>query len=160
WTATMILAVVPWWFLPANPPWTDSTQATTPVLALFLFGALYLAITSFGQEFSLNTFPMLLAQPVPRRRLWTVKLLVLAAAFATVLLALWGSCLIHLGTRVGNVLPDIMLFSGMTVLVLISGGLWTTLLARQVAVAFWLTLLFPLAVLGVIEVVLTLIHKP
>ncbi|HTL16972.1 MAG TPA: hypothetical protein VL793_07035, partial [Patescibacteria group bacterium] len=114
-----------------------------------------------------------LTQPVARRKLWTAKTVVLATALASILLALFISNHIRVdstietlkhtvwrnafdrpndrteyfvrliaGTRRGAFL-ETLTFGGLMVLVGFAGGLWTTLLLRQVTAAFWLTLLVP-----------------
>ena len=42
---------------------------------------------------------------------------------------------------------EVMLGTGLFALVVYSGGLWTVLLLRQVAAAFWITLIIPAALL-------------
>jgi hypothetical protein len=51
------------------------------VLAYF-FGTAALGALSMGQEYAYHTLPSLLSIPVPRRRIWTVKLAVLAPQLA------------------------------------------------------------------------------
>lgn len=114
-----------------------------------------LALNSFGAEVSSGTLPLLLAQPVSRLKTWQMKISLLAAALLVVDI-LW--CLffylraLRLGTHDnwGNT-RDTLVSAVMFGLVTYSGGLWTVLLLRQVAAAFWFTLLIP----GMIVVVLT-----
>src|SRR6266699_2813972 len=54
--------------------------------------ALLLAMSSFGREFGLNTFPLILAQPMERTRIWWTKVAVLAGAMTTVFAAWCLSC--------------------------------------------------------------------
>jgi hypothetical protein len=143
WIAAMLLAMV---------------QAITHpydfyVASLLLFGLALMALTTIGREASLNTFSTLLAQPAERIRIWNTKLSVLAAAFLTVFtvwllafgIAWWNSSVA--AEDVGNsynLFFSVCLIATAT----FSGGLWTTLLLRQLAGAFWLTLLVPATLSG------------
>ena len=86
--------------------------------------AVFMALNSFGAEISSGTFSMLLAQPVSRQRIWRTKTLLLAAALF-----------------IGGLLWCDLLYSG---------ALWTVLLLRQMAAAFWFTLLTPGAIVMLI----------
>src|SRR5260370_41712261 len=79
----LLLAIAPVWLL-----------QKAPALALypFWFGAALLALSSFGREFGLNTFPLILAQPMERTRIWWTKVAVLAGAMTTVFAAWCLSC--------------------------------------------------------------------
>jgi len=55
--------------------------------AAFLGGLILLASLSFGTEVQQKTLPLLLSQPVDRSRIWAEKMLVLAAATGTAVLA-------------------------------------------------------------------------
>src|ERR1035437_10236400 len=78
----LLLAVIPVWLFPeVNQPVADS--AIGPIW----LGAVLLALSAFGREFGLKTFPLLLAQPLERRRIFWSKTGVLAGAMATVLIA-------------------------------------------------------------------------
>ena len=149
WSVAMLLALV---------------QAITQpydfyVASLLFFGLTIMALTSFGREASLNTFSSLLAQPADRIRIWQIKLSVLATAFLTVFvvwlvafgIAWWHSTVeaADLGHSY-NLLITICLIATAT----FAGGLWTTLLLRQLAGAFWLTLLVPAVLSGVAGVFL------
>src|SRR5512146_378921 len=85
--AALLLATVPVLLLPRSP------GSTLPALAFyaFCFGAVMLALSSFGREFSLKTFPLILAQPLERGRIWWTKVGLLGTAMATVLTA-WCLC--------------------------------------------------------------------
>ena len=123
--------------------------AVCPAIAVFM------ALNSFGAEFSAGTFSMLLAQPVSRVRIWRTKV----SALATVLLIGGFFWCVNLFLSVeafaepnkfrgfGDVLFDVLVF----LLVIYSGALWTVLLLRQVVAAFWFTLLLPGAILVVIN---------
>ena len=116
------------------------------VLAFVLCGAMtvMLAISSFGSEISSGTFSNLLAQPISRQKLWDTKILVLAVSLLAVGI-FWSACgavrLAMLGRNLG--LLDLVTTVGTFGLVVFSGGLWTVLLVRQVAAAFWFTVLVP-----------------
>jgi hypothetical protein len=75
------------WFLPclaliwmANVPEDASAWMGS---SLFALCAAALGASVFGSEFQHQTLPMLLAQPVSRRRLWVRKMVVLMAALLT-----------------------------------------------------------------------------
>ncbi|HEX7569166.1 MAG TPA: hypothetical protein VF492_01545, partial [Verrucomicrobiae bacterium] len=123
------------------------------VACLLFFGLTIMALTTIGRETSLNTFSLLLAQPAERMRIWQTKLSVLAVAFLTVFtvwLAAFGIAFIKSNVdasdREGsyNLFITICLIATAT----FTGGLWTTLLLRQIAGAFWLTLLVPAVLSG------------
>jgi ABC-type transport system involved in multi-copper enzyme maturation permease subunit len=65
------------------PPliWRRDT-ASAVGMCVFVACTAIMAASSFGNEFQWRTLPMLLAQPLSRRRLWVEKMLVLAAALA------------------------------------------------------------------------------
>src|SRR5208337_2668583 len=153
----LLLAIVPVWLLSyLNPGGNLASYPSHPSVLLafnlFWFGAAMLALTCFGREFGLKTFPLLLAQPLERNRIWWTKIAVLAGAVAIAFGVWYLSCAEFfgpspttdwglLGTH-GNLLD---IFTVMT-LATIATGLWTTLLLRQVMAAFWFTLLIPLSV--------------
>jgi ABC-type transport system involved in multi-copper enzyme maturation permease subunit len=129
-------------------------------------GLLLLSIYSIGGELSNNTFSALLSQPINRRHLWLVKIAILAMAFASIwlvafLLVSWklsvsAACpWSYMGLPLGKELwesakSSYTEFLTLSALATFSGGLWTTLLFRQITAAFWFTLLTPLAiVLGI-----------
>jgi len=106
-----------------------------------------MALNSFGSEISFGTFSNLLAQPVARQRIWRVKILLLAGALL-VIGCLW--CLFFYLRYAPFKIPenpqnfrDVAVCAWMFLLVVFAGGLWTVLLFRQVAAAFWFTLLVP-----------------
>lgn len=139
----LVLAVIPVWLFPeVNQPVADS--AIGPIW----LGAVLLALSTFGREFGLKTFPLLLAQPLERRRIWWTKTGVLAGAMATVLIAWYLSCATwaYVGPE-RAVSLDRLIVGGTAAVVAFAGGLWTTLLLRQVVAAFWFTMLVPGAIL-------------
>ena len=116
--------------------------------------AVFIALNSFGAEISSGTFSMLLAQPVSRDRIWRTKAWVLAV---TLFVGgfLW-SYILFLRLEVfgqpkglGDFV-DIFLGTWVFLPAVYSGALWTVLLFRQVAAAFWFTLLTPGAVAAII----------
>lgn len=118
-----------------------------------LFGGALLGVAPFGQEFSSGGILVLLSQPVERRRIWLVKTAVLAAAFLSIFLILPASFSgVHRPTFL-----QVWEYNGFMALwafALFSGGLWTTLLLRQMTGAFWLTLVTPLVVVFTISALL------
>jgi hypothetical protein len=118
------------------------------IASLLFFGLTILALTTMGREASLNTFSMMLAQPAERMRIWQTKLSVLVAAFLIVFVVwLAAFCFAFIHSNPGasdrensyNLFIAICLIGAAT----FTGGLWTTLLLRQLAGAFWLTLFVP-----------------
>ena len=114
-----------------------------------------LALTSFGGELSAGTFSMLLAQPIPRQRIWRIKVWLLSLAVAVIWL-LWSAVMTVTAvnsSRAGSLTDwlEALALSFTCGAVIIAGGLWTVLLFRQVAAAFWFTILTP----GVIAVVIS-----
>jgi len=104
---------------------------------------------------------------VARQTIWRTKLAVLLTAAGLVLFAFLVSCewrlhLPYAKTSPASVVSDwaiggprwarshfdfLMEASGVMTLVAVAGGLWTALLFRQVATAFWITLLMPAGLL-------------
>ena len=119
---------------PSDNPF-ESTLARTA--AFVFFGTLVIACAlSFGTELQQRTLPLLLAQPIPRAKLWNEKLLVLAGAVLAAVLIHWLVQLIvlawvpfvqpHL-----DLTPHQMLLAGSFLLAAVcSAGFWT-LLARS-----------------------------
>ncbi|HVU07284.1 MAG TPA: hypothetical protein VHG89_01930 [Verrucomicrobiae bacterium] len=142
WIAAMLLVILPIWIIPPN---LDSYHIYT--LAL---GFLFLGLASFGQEFSFRTFSLSLSQPISRRHFWLVKITTLIVAimlilFAMLILAEIRYDFYHRSFFVpplGPVIVTLLIAS-----VACSGGLWTTLLLRQVTGAFWFALLVPMIIL-------------
>jgi ABC-type transport system involved in multi-copper enzyme maturation permease subunit len=141
WIAALVAATLPLWFR-QNLLWA-------PFFGLM---AMFLGLAPFGQELSCGTFGLLLSQPEKRRRFWRIKtgLLALALLSAWALFAL--CCSIgwrHLEPWQLNELgsfPEMAGVSGLLALLVFSGGLWTTLLLRDVTTAFFITVLFPLGI--------------
>src|SRR6266702_1248851 len=142
----LLLAIAPVWLLRK-----DAALALYP----FWFGAALLALSSFGREFGLNTFPLILAQPLERTRIWWTKVAVLAGAMTTVFIVWCLSSVACLTLRADVGLErsfwrETLASGGAAAAVAFAGGLWTTLLLRQVAAAFWFTILVPGATVMII----------
>jgi hypothetical protein len=123
------------------------------VASLLFFGLTIMALTTIGRETSLNTFSLLLSQPAERRRIWQTKLSVLAVAFLTVFcvwLAAFGIAFKNSHVDASDRASSYYLFITICLIATatFTGGLWTTLLLRQIAGAFWLTLLVPAVLSG------------
>lgn len=142
WIAAMLLVILPIWIIPAN-------LGSYRIYA-FALGFLFLGLASFGQEFSFRTLSLSLSQPVSRHRFWLIKITTLIVAMVFVLLALVVSAEIQndFSNRsffvppLGPVIGTLLIAS-----VACSGGLWATLLLRQVTGAFWFALLVPVIIL-------------
>ncbi len=145
WTVAVLLALV-----------QAVTRQNFYVTSLLFFGLTIMALTTVGREASLNTFSSLIALPAERSRIWETKLSVLAGAYLTVLLvwlAAFGIAFLHSNVDVSdrensynsyNLFITVCLLAAAT----FTGGLWTTLLLRQLAGAFWLTFLVPATLSG------------
>jgi len=159
WLAVLLLEMLlPWC-------WHDPTVQFEATPSFIFCGVILLAVDSFGREFSLGTFPSLLAQPMARQQIWRIKITLLLLA-ATLVFATYfasGELRLHLGFNdrhpVWLANPALvqreflltMFSSGVVMLVALIGGLWTTLLFRQIAAAFWITLLVPLGLFLTVE---------
>jgi ABC-type transport system involved in multi-copper enzyme maturation permease subunit len=113
-----------------------------------------MALNSFGVEVSSGTFSSLLSQPISRLKIWQTKIVLLAISLISISVLWFGM----LGYRETYLDPDhptglADFFTGIAIfaLVVFSGSLWTVLLLRQVAAAFWFTLLIPGMFLVVLE---------
>jgi ABC-type transport system involved in multi-copper enzyme maturation permease subunit len=160
WIATLVPATVPVWCMHAA--WFVRNAWAVQILSVACFGlgALFLALSPFGQETSFGTFSLMLAQPQTRRRLWWIKMSALAAALALSLAALCLSWMLRFQAAgffneqpAAFVLSTLWGLAGLSALVaavLVSGGLWTSLLFRQVTAAFWFSLLAPAAIFGAV----------
>jgi ABC-type transport system involved in multi-copper enzyme maturation permease subunit len=105
-------------------------------------------LDSFGHELSAGTFSLLLSQPVPRTRVWWTKTLLLAAAALLIWLVWCFSYYLHDPNKLKpEEFRDMFAGFGMFIFMMYSGGLWTVLLFRQVAAAFWFTVLVPAGLL-------------
>lgn len=150
-----IRLLLPSWIvavLLALPTICTRSDDGVPVFLLFL-GMAMMALTSIGRETSLNTFSLLLAQPAERTQIWKTKLSVLIAALFVVF-SVWRLAMLfsfhdYEGSPADPEAAAAVLAAGYLVLVAaFTGGLWATLLLRQIAGAFWLTLLVPATLAG------------
>lgn len=137
----------------SNSIWFFASWVICPAVAVML------ALGTFGEEVSNGTFSMLLAQPISRLKIWQTKIGLLAGALSLVTLLWVGFFMLHADfisheTHASKYwLNHSLDFFAVIItfgLVVFSGGLWTVLLLRQVAAAFWFTLLIP----GVILMIL------
>ena len=145
----IMLSIVPAWLLPLGAH--DSLVSVT--LYPFSFGAVLLALSSFGREFGLKTFSVLLAQPAERSRIWRTKIAVLSGSLVLAWMVWCLSCAACISTsHISRVnWKDALTMGGTAIAVTIAGGLWTTLLLRQVVAAFWFSILIPLAVIMMVD---------
>jgi ABC-type transport system involved in multi-copper enzyme maturation permease subunit len=123
------------------------------VASVLFFGLTIMALTTFGRETSHNTFSLLMSQPTERTRIWQTKLSVLVVAFLIVFavwLAAFGIAFMNSDVDASDTASSYNLFIAICLIATatFSGGLWTTLLLRQIAGAFWLTLLVPAVLAG------------
>jgi hypothetical protein len=154
WAVAMVLVIGTIFLSPvsSHPMW---------MMLGLIVGTILMALLPFGQECSLGTFSYLLAQPVSRRRIWEVKTRVLAIGLLSVLAVF----LTGIGLRaIGESGPPsgwmLALSGGVIALVALGGGLWTTLLFRQIAAGFWFTLLLPLVLLMITAGIWGRLHHP
>jgi ABC-type transport system involved in multi-copper enzyme maturation permease subunit len=146
--ACVLLAGPVWLAVDYSHPLTGAEL--TPFVFLLAVGALVgLSLDSFGREMSANTFGQLLAQPIPRARIWWTKTLLLLLAVGVSLVTFWVCyCLFKKnGLQTWGQVREMVSVTGTTALTIYAGGLWTVLLFRQVAAAFWFTLLTPTAIM-------------
>jgi len=145
--------------LEVGQPWIsrDEEMTITFYPVFFFFGMVLLAVDSFGREFSLGTFSGMISLPVERGQLWRTKLRVLLLAAVLIFFPYFLSCDLRLHHAFGVIggmkatIPEViqvdftnaMCASGAALLIALTGGLWTALLLRQTASAFWIALLAP-----------------
>jgi len=146
WGAAMALAFLAW-LIAGNLTSTSGLQFPIFIILSCCLGpvmVVMMALDSFGRELSAGTFANLLAQPVSRTRIWWTKTLVLTVALGSACAFWWVALQANQVLR-----PDLgevhKAFGQVALipLVIYSGALWTVLLLRQVAAAFWLTVIIP-----------------
>ena len=154
WLAVLALEVALPWIGPEN----GEGIMMAPVF--FFFGIILLAVDPFGREFSLGTFSSLMAQPMPRRQIWRTKITVLVLGAAIIFAAFFVSCELRLllwfthdharpAREIQNQFFRYVVTAGVVGLfVALAGGLWTTMLLRQISAAFWITFLVPAGILA------------
>jgi hypothetical protein len=141
------------WFKPNNPLPVNAVTAFVAVVGCAAI-AVFMALNAFGAEISGGTFSMLLAQPVARAEIWRTKTRVLAAALLLGGIS-WCAilfCRFQVFSQPQGLgdFWDIFRVTWIFLAVIYSGALWTVLLLRQVAAAFWFTLLTPGAIVMVV----------
>jgi len=145
WVAALLVASLPLW----HWQWRNAVPVSLVLLAVAVIA---LALSPFGQETSYGTFGLLLVQPEDRRRFWRVKTRLLAFALVSAL-TLFALCLwIAWGwPSSANAMAREDLISALKMSALItflafSGGLWTTLLLRDMVSALFCTFLAPIII--------------
>jgi ABC-type transport system involved in multi-copper enzyme maturation permease subunit len=149
----LALAIVTPWL--GRSPYSLFAITTT----VLFFGLLLMATSSFGREISAGTFSSMLAQPVERRRIWRVKIGLLALAAALIFAVCFASCFL----RIHDYWADVPGNTGalylknnfakaagtgaLFALMALSGGLWTTLLLRHAIASFWVAFMVPAGVI-------------
>ena len=159
WIAAMLLALSNL-LLPADTRGLREVWYALPFILCPAVG-IFLVLESFGREFSSNTFSNLLAQPVSRQSIWRAKTVLTFVAVTLVLLVWWWAFI--LGSPASprpKEIHEMMLITGIYALTFYAGGLWTILLFRQVAVAFWFVLLAPGLLIVMLTGVWEIQHKP
>ena len=151
--ASLLLALA-FWLVPED---FDSRSFFVQILVIFPFlfcpvMVVMMTLGAFGREFSSGTFSMLMAQPVPRDRIWSAKTLPLAVMVALVWFVWCISFILHNPFKQpSNDLQDLEIWSAMFALAIFSGGLWLVLLFRQMAAGFWFAVLTPAALLMAVQ---------
>ena len=138
WIAALLAATMPLW------PWLNTNDS--PGLLIFGMTILALPLSPFGQEMSYGTFGLLLVQPEERRRFWRIKTGLLAVALVSAwtlfALCLWSSLVYRNGVYDTNLAVWLKVSALMTLLAF-SGGLWSTLLLRDIVLSFFCSCLVP-----------------
>lgn len=143
WLAALGLSLSPLFPL---PEWLGPPRL---MLSAFLFylGCVLLAVDLFGHEFTRRTFPLLLAQPTSRNRLWWGKL----AAFGVAIASAGLLYSIALAIAPGPSPADVAVVRKALAVGCVAAfgiGLLGSIWLRQAAAVFWLTLFTPLGLLG------------
>ncbi len=155
--AALLLAVVPVWFLGQFFPGLERGESVEYISVPLWLGGLLLALSAFGREFGLNTFPLLLAQPLNRSRVWQTKVFVAVGGLLLTFVAADLSYAVWQANYSNYQATSWVLRNGgwtglaVTLLVLLASGLWTSLLLRQLVAAFWVALLVPLLILAFVS---------
>lgn len=144
WITAMLLVIAP--ILLSGLIDDNEPTGVTNVLTTFgvAIGGVVLGLAGIGRELAARTFSLLLAQPRSRGEFWRAKLGVLFVSLIplALFLGLVSRQFIPPGNRLETALVWIL-----TACVAVTGGLWTTLLFRQIIAAFWISVLLPLAIL-------------
>ncbi len=154
----LLLATSPAWPIYPNYEYGFSHEIRFPEFAGFAMclGMVLVALVSFGREFNLRTFSLMMSQPVSRARIWRTKLAVLGIALAVLFLVWSSQCLRIWSFSKWWMAVDVasgwtngrQVLSGMALdgLMIFAGALWATLLVRQMIAAFWLAVFTPLLI--------------
>jgi len=181
WVAAILASTVPAWVVGG-----DLQMIVQMSFIFFVGGALLLSLSSFGLEMSFGTFPLLLAQPRPRLDTWQLKIGLLAVALTLGIAAAGFSCwlrvhsfLLTVGAPLTNINDAYLRFEqgayvdynrlfwpvhigGLSLLAVMAfaGGLWTTILFRQMVTAFWFAILTPLVLFGALWPLTQMLPEP
>jgi hypothetical protein len=152
WFVALAAATIPIWVLGSDLQMVEQMS-----FIFFAAGALLLSLSSFGLEMSYGTFPSLLAQPRPRVDTWQIKIGLLAVALALVVVVAGFSWLLrstifaeghYVNFYVLETLWHYICYLLLLAVIAFVGGLWTTILFRQIVAAFWYAILVPLVLYG------------
>ncbi|MGO8763736.1 MAG: ABC transporter permease [Limisphaerales bacterium] len=142
WVAALLAATLPLW---------TGRNYQGAAMPCFGLAVLFLGLTPFGQEMSCGTFGLLLSQPEKRGRFWKIKAGLLALAMLSAwAVFLWCGWLRHqyfFDDYDFDSFTDMAQGTGVMTLVAFSGGLWSTLLLRDLTTAFFATVMAPAALL-------------
>ena len=148
WIAALLQATLPSLFL-ISIGYRNHSDLGPLIFGPLGFGILLMGLASFGQEFSAGTFSILLAQPIPRRKIWRLKIGILSLASLTVLASFLicfaeaeGMQFARLARFPAVVLGQILAFT-VSMTMILGTALWTTILFRQISAAFWFSILVP-----------------
>lgn len=147
WVAALILTALP--ALLRIPP----NEGEFLWLITLGLGGVLVSVESFGKEFTHRTLPMMLSQPISRRRFWFEKTGVLALALGG-LAAVFAVCglVFAMASSARVFASGATLLRGLLVLFCcFGGGLFLTLLTRQATAGFWFTLFLPAALVSLIQ---------
>jgi hypothetical protein len=172
WALAMLLAVVPSFLAPR----IGYLVGLEPIIFQAVgFGLIFMGLAPFGQEFSMGMFSPLLAQPIDRRRIWRLKIRLITIAGLLVLIAFALSIHARLDANPKEVMQRFGLAGHLVpaqiaalnwraeqfwpacgralllVAVGVSGGLWATLLFRQMGAALWFVILIPAGLYVLVE---------
>ncbi|HVV02390.1 MAG TPA: hypothetical protein VHH88_13565, partial [Verrucomicrobiae bacterium] len=119
------------------------TPAFPTGIAVWL-GTALIGISCFGREFQSNTFSLLLTLPIPRQKIWWIKI----GALLMLLCVLW---LERIGMRLIFGFEAWSDWASVVCVLLatLGGALWTTLLLRESLAAFCVALLLPVSIFAV-----------
>jgi hypothetical protein len=135
WMAALVAATLPVW------PWLNTNDGAWWLI--FGLAILALPLSPFGQEMSYGTFGLLLVQPEERRRFWRIKTGLLAVALVSAW-ALFALCLWNSPAWLGhNDCARWLEVSALMTLLAFSGGLWSTLLLRDIGISFFCACIIP-----------------